>query len=101
MSLENLFKTRPMGLVSKKRMGALRMEANIRLWSTREAFTHRKKKAMVLVRLRKITPRTVPPYIPTLWSTLRLHSCRTLWLVSSKKVRLWLEQSALRGEGVQ
>ena len=78
MSLENLFKTRPMGLVSKKRMGALRMEANIRLCSIREAFTHRKKKAMVLMRLRKMTPTTVPPYIPTLWSTWSSHSCRIL-----------------------
>ena len=49
-----------MGLVSKKRMGVLRMEANIRLWRMREAVTQTKKKAMVLVRLTMMTPRTVP-----------------------------------------
>ena len=50
-----------MGFVSKKRMGALKMEANIRLWRTREALTQMKKKAMVRARFTTITPTTVPP----------------------------------------
>ena len=59
-SLEKRFKTRPMGLVSKNRMGARRMEANMRLCRIRDALTHTKKKAMVLVRLMSTTPSTVP-----------------------------------------
>ena len=60
-SLEKRFKTRPMGLVSKNRMGARRMEANMRLCRIRDALTHTKKMAMVLVRLMSTTPSTVPP----------------------------------------
>ena len=59
-SLQKRFRTRPMGLVSKNRMGARRMEANMRLCRIREALTHTNTKAMVLVRLMSTTPSTVP-----------------------------------------
>ena len=36
-SFENLFSIRPRGVVSKKRMGALRSLSNMVLWRTREA----------------------------------------------------------------
>ena len=93
-SFENLFKTLPMGLVSKNSTGTLKMEANILLWRTRELFTQTKKNAMVLVRLSRMTARTDPPYTPTLWSRLSVHSCLVVLLVSSSAVRFWLEQSA-------
>ena len=49
------------------------MDANIRLWSTREEFTHKKKKAINLKMLTMIRDSSRPPYIPTLSSRLRSH----------------------------
>ena len=49
------------------------MDANIWLCSTREEFTHKKKKAMNLKMLTMIRDSSRPPYISTLCSRLRSH----------------------------
>ena len=55
-----------MGFVSKKRMGARSIDANIRLCRTRAAFTQRKYNIIARPKLRIIEASIIPEYVAIL-----------------------------------
>ena len=83
MSFENRFSTRPVttinichnineykpiGIVSKNRIGALRTLENILLWTILAAFSNNKKKRTALKAENTNNDPTRPPYTPIHWS---------------------------------
>ena len=62
----------PTGLVSKNKIGALKIAVSILLCKLRDAAKMANKHSTVLIITASTENETIPPYIPILWSVERL-----------------------------